>query len=84
MKTQINPIVAVVVVVVVIAAVGLLLYSRAGGGEPQYGAKIPDVVMKEFKEKGPRPMPPMPMPNGGTVTPSGGAVAPPKAASGAK
>lgn len=77
MKTQISPVVAVVIILAVLAVVGVVIYSRAGGGEPQYGAKMPDVVVKEFKEKGPRPMPPMPMPGGGTVAPQGGAVGKP-------
>jgi hypothetical protein len=72
-KKHISPVV-IIVVVVALAAGGFFIYSRSGGGAPQYGAKMPDVVAKEFREKGPRPMPPMPMPGGGTVAPRGGAV----------
>ncbi|MBM3496304.1 MAG: hypothetical protein FJX72_18575 [Armatimonadetes bacterium] len=67
MKKEINPVVAVVLVLLVVAAVGYLIYNRTAGSQPQYGAKIPETVMKEFKEKGPRPMPPVPMPGGESV-----------------
>lgn len=72
MKKEINPVVAVIIIVVVAAAIGFVMYTRANSSQPQYGAKIPESVLKEFREKGPRPMPPVPMPGGGSVpTPSG-------------
>jgi hypothetical protein len=77
MKTQISPVVAAVILLVVLAAVGTFLYLRASGGAPKYGAEIPPEVMKEFKEKGPRPMPPIPMPGGGTFSGPGAAQAGP-------
>jgi hypothetical protein len=80
MKTQLSPAVVVVVVLVVLAAVGVFVYTRAGAGEPQSGARMPDVVAKELKEHGPRPMPPMPMPGGGMARPQGGAVGAPTGA----
>lgn len=77
MKKEINPVVAVVIAILVVAALGYVLYSRTLGAEPQYGAEMPEVVRKEFEEKGPRPMPPIPMPGGGSVAPGGGATGAP-------
>jgi hypothetical protein len=64
MRTEINPVVAVVIVVLVVAAVGWWFYSRTAQAGEQHGARVPEAVMKEFREKGPRPMPPIPMPGG--------------------
>lgn len=75
MKKQVSPVVIGAAVLVVLLLAGVV-YLRAGSQE-QYGAKIPDVVMKEFKEKGPRPMPPIPMPGGGAVSAQGGAMGAP-------
>jgi len=82
MKTQISPVVATVIVVIAILAIGALIYTRMGAGSQQYGAKMPDVVAKEFQKNGPRPMPPVPMPSGATFTPQGGAVRPSSGAAG--
>ena len=81
MNKQISPAVATTIVIVVVLVIGVWLYFRARSSQPKYGAEIPEVVMKEYKEKGPRPMPPIPMPGGGSIpTPSG----PPVGAAGTK
>jgi hypothetical protein len=76
MKTEVSPAIAAIVIAIAVALTGSWLYLRAQS-QPQYGAPLPPVVLKEFREKGPRPMPPMPMPNGRYFTPQGGAVGPP-------
>jgi len=78
MKTQVSPVVAAVVIVVVLAVVGAFIFMRAGT-QQKYGAEIPPQVLKEFHEKGPRPMGPIPMP-GGPMQPQGGAIGPPTGA----
>lgn len=75
MKKNISPVVAAIVIVLVIAVGALLLYSRTNSS-PQYGAPVPEVVAKDAREHGPRPMPPIPMPGGGQMTPQGGATGP--------
>lgn len=74
MKKQLSPSAAAIAIISVVVVAGLLVYMRAGTGEPQYGAKIPEAVLKEFREKGPRPMTPPPMPGGGTAPLQSGAT----------
>ena len=75
MKKQVSPVVIGATILVVVLVAGVVLLRS--GSQEQYGAKIPEVVMKEFKEKGPRPMPPIPMPGGGAVSAQGGAMGAP-------
>jgi hypothetical protein len=83
MKSNVNPVVAAVVIVLMLAVAGVLIYTRMAGTGPQYGAEIPDVVKQDAIKNGPRPMPPVPMPNGGSMAvPGGGAGAPPAGAGG--
>ena len=84
MKKQLSPAAAAIVIIFVVVAAGLLVYIRAGSGPPQYGAKIPEAVLKEFREKGPRPMTPPPMPGGGTAPLQSGATGVPDGANIAK
>jgi|LakMenE01Jun11ns_1017448.scaffolds.fasta_scaffold8730653_1 hypothetical protein len=83
MNAKMKPGVAVALVVAAVAVLGLIITRVIGSSQQQYGAAIPDVAMKEFKEKGPRPMGPIPMPGGGAGTLQGGAVGPPPGAAGA-
>ncbi len=82
MKSNVNPVVAAVVIVLMLAVAGVLIYTRMAGTGPKYGAEIPDVVKQDAIKNGPRPMPPIPMPNGGTMAPRGGAAGPPAGAGG--
>jgi hypothetical protein len=82
MKSNVNPVVAAVVIVLMLAVAGVLIYTRMAGTGPKYGAEIPDVVKQDAIKNGPRPMPPIPMPNGGTMAPRGAAVGPPGGAGG--
>jgi|GEM_PF-3059809 len=76
MKTNVNPVVATVLIVIVLVAAVAFVYTRVVSSGDQHGAKIPEVVMKEYREKGPRPMPPVPMPGGGRLQAPSGAAGP--------
>lgn len=80
MNAKIKPGVAAAVVAAAVAALGLIVYLVIGSNEQKYGAPIPEVALKEFREKGPRPMGPIPMPGGGAGALQGGAVGPPTGA----
>lgn len=59
MNKQISPARGDNVVIVVVLIIGVWLYFRARSSQPKYGAGIHEVVMKEFRRRGPRPMPPL-------------------------
>ena len=77
MNAKIKPGVAAAVVAAAVAALGFIVYFVSGSNEQKYGAPIPEVALKEFREKGPRPMGPIPMPGGGAGALQGGTVGPP-------
>ena len=68
MKKGISPVVAVIAIVVVaVAVVAYVLIGPSRSSKATIDTGLPPEVVKRIKEQGPQPMPPMPMPNGGTV-----------------
>lgn len=79
MKRQIGPLAGGVLLLIAIGGVCYILYYRSfvqGAGDTQ----LPPEVVRAIREKGPQPMPPMPMPSGRYFAPRGGALGPPPGA----
>lgn len=70
MKKQINPVVAGVLIFVVLAAITAWMYK--GASQSSGDTQLPPEIAKKLKEQGPRPMPAIPMPGGGTSAAPGG------------
>jgi len=67
MKRQVSPVVVVIVILLVVAALGGWLYKSTAQSIGTADTQLPPDVVKRLKERGPQPMPPMPMPGGGTM-----------------
>lgn len=73
MKRPVNPVAASIVILLAVVAIAAWIYKGSVHSNTEItDTQLPPEVVKKLKERGPQPMPAMPMPGGGASTAPGG------------